>query len=127
MTVRGLRAVSSGSSSVGWAFGASLLVHGVALAGIVWGWGMASPLPEGVPVMDVELVVALAEPGQAGTAPTPPAATTAPAAAPAPPASVEPRDARTNASATATHAAPTPEPARPPATTEDQHPAERAT
>jgi protein TonB len=64
---------------VGWAFAVSLAIHGVALAAILWGWGTSS-LPEGVPVMDVELVIA--SPGESGagkSGPDAPPATEPPA------------------------------------------------
>ena len=84
MTMRAIGTASLGSKGVGWAFGASLAVHGAALAAIVLGWG-ASSVPVGVPVMDVELVVAVpdsgastGEPAAAPPAPSQPTAATDP-------------------------------------------------
>jgi protein TonB len=79
VTPQGVTIASQGPKSVGWAFGASLAVHGLALAAIVWGWGN-SPVPVGVPIMDVELVVAA--PGESGSGagePAPASTPTAPA------------------------------------------------
>jgi protein TonB len=74
----GITAAPQGPMGVGWAFGASLAVHGVVLAAIVFGWGTS--LPVRVPIMDVELVVAVPGgdgTGEPGAIPAPPAATTA--------------------------------------------------
>ncbi len=65
MKASGLGVLSHGSKGVGWALAASLAVHGVALTAVIWGWSSPS-LPIGVPVMDVELVVAGSPAGSAG-------------------------------------------------------------
>jgi protein TonB len=65
MKASGLGALSHGPKGVGWALAASLAVHGVALTAVIWGWSSPS-LPIGVPVMDVELVVAGSPASSAG-------------------------------------------------------------
>ncbi len=77
MKAQGITVATEGPKGVGWAFGTSLAVHGVALAAIVWGWGSA-PVQVGVPIMDVELVVAA--PGESGSTASDPAATSVPVA-----------------------------------------------
>jgi protein TonB len=94
----GLGALSPGPKGVGGAFAVSLAVHGLALAAIVLGLGTSS-VPDGVPVMDVEVVMAMpGEPGRGGdpapVAPTP----SAPAAAVAPPPSAPAEATPTGAS-----------------------------
>ncbi|HJQ57564.1 MAG TPA: hypothetical protein VJ890_11680, partial [Vineibacter sp.] len=62
---------TGGTTNVGWALSASLGVHALALAAIVWGWGSPS-VPHGALLMDVELVEAAAvAPGQGPGDPAP--------------------------------------------------------
>jgi protein TonB len=121
MKVLTASAASLKPAGMGWAFGASVAAHGVALAVIVWGWGSAS-LPQGVPVMDVELVVAAAtEPGgrapEPGAVPAPGVETPSATAQPPEPVPPAPEPARTPAekAATADLAIVLPAPQPPPA------------
>ena len=84
MTMRAIGTAAPGAKGVGWAFTASLAVHGAALAAIVLGWGTSS-VPLGVPVMDVELVVAAPDSGgSAGEPAATPSAPSQPTALPDP-------------------------------------------